>query len=257
MADGGRVDGGHGDGGRAAEEGWVRRYDARVVVIHWLFIIAFIPLLYTGLLLFRDWFASEFHVHGIHYLLPTFEGTLTVHIYTGVGVLVVGLVHVLLHIGQREKPILPKNVGIDLGSSIHNILYIFHMVRKQERGAGDKYRGNQRMTYVAFAYCLSLSGLTAVLARLHVLGDVGTLLHACAGVLIIFLSLYRILTLIRRHDGVAMRCILATGRMPVWYVRRNHFLWYRQLRGGYKAPPDPQYERMVPNEIEQGEVMKG
>ncbi len=79
-----------------------------------------------------------------------------------------------------------------------------------------------------------------------------------AVVLVIFLSMYRILTLIRRHDAVASKCILATGRMPLWYVKKNHFLWYRQLKGGYKAPKDPQYEKLAAQMMadDQPEVVK-
>jgi len=114
------------------------------------------------------------------------------------------------------------------------------------------------MTYVAFAYCLSLSAITALFVWQDLLGEVGVLMHVCAGVLVIFLSLYRILTLIRRHDAVASKCILATGRMPLWYVKKNHFLWYRQLKGGYKAPKDPQYEKLAAQMMsdEQPEVVK-
>jgi cytochrome b561 len=254
----GPPNGGGGGGGGGGGEGrrTVKRYGARVIVVHWLFVLTFIPLVFTGCLLLRDWWAAEFHVYGIDPVLPTFDGASTLHAYLGAVVLVIGLSHVLLHIRQRERPILPRKVGQDLGASIHNILYIFHLVARQERGAGEKYRGNQRMTYIALAYCLSLSGLTALVVRLDVAGGLAVLMHVCAGILILALSAYRILTLIRKHDAVATRCILATGRMPVWYVRKNHFLWYRQLRGGYDAPPEPHYEGYATDTEDKPEVMK-
>ena len=224
--------------------GWIKRYDGRVIGIHWAFLITFMPLLYTGLLLMRDWFIHEFHIHGVDPLLGTFEGTTEYHQYLGVAVLLVGLVHILLHIGQKEKHILPKNVGEDLGANIHNILYIFHMAPREERGAGEKYRRNQRMTYVALVYVVALSAITALILYLDLLGELSIVLHVLAGVLIIFISAYRIAYLIRTHDGVAIKSILATGRMPEWYAKKNHFLWYRSVKGGYKAPPDPEYEKI-------------
>ncbi len=234
--------------GRAVEE--IKRYDGKVIGAHWVFLILFIPFLYTGLLLFRDWFEHTYHIHGINYIFPSWEGIETWHVYLGIGVLVVGLVHILMHIGQKEKPILPKNVGADLGANIHNILYIFHMAPSAERGAGEKYKRHQRMTYVATVYCLILSAITGLWLWSGWWEDIGIIMHVIAGLLIVFLSGYRILSLIRRHDAIALRSIFVKGTMPAWYVKKHHFLWYRELKGGYKAPKDPGYEKLLPDDDE-------
>lgn len=236
--------------------GTIRRYGARVIVIHWLFIITFIPLLVSGLVLLRDWFAHEFHIYGIDYLVSPIDDLETWHSWFGLAVLVIGLVHILLHIGQKEKPIVPKNVGEDLAANIHNILYIFHLAPVAERGAGDKWKRNQRMTYVALVYCTSLSAITALFIYTELLGELGTVMHVGAGILMVFLAGYRILSLIRAHDGVSLKSILATGTMPEWYVKKNHFLWYRKLKGGYKAPPDPEYEKYSTEVVAKEEVVK-
>jgi cytochrome b subunit of formate dehydrogenase len=242
---------------KADRDAGIRRYGPKVIVAHWLFIITLFPLLYTGLLLLRDWFTHEFHIYGVDPIFPTFEGTEMYHWYFGVALLLVGLVHVIMHIGQKEKPILPKNVGEDLAANIHNIMYIFHMSPREERGAAEKYKRNQRMTYVAFGYVLTLTAITVLIMYLDLLGEVGEVLHIIAGILIIFLAGYRMVHLIRTHDWVAWKCILATGRMPEWYVRKNHFLWYRKERGGYKAPPDPEYEKFQIQSSNDTEVVKG
>lgn len=227
--------------GGAAEE--IKRYDGKVVGMHWLFLIIFFPFIYTALLMWRDWFVYVYHIHGINYIFPSWEGMETQHMYLGIALLVVGAVHILLHMGQKEKPILPKNVGVDLGANIHNILYIFHLAPSGERGAAEKYRRHQRMTYVALIYCLALSGFTALWVWSGWLEGQALIMHVIAGLLIVFIAGYRILHLIRTHDKVAIRSIMATGTMPLWYVKKNHFLWYRQLKGGYKAPKDPGYEK--------------
>jgi cytochrome b subunit of formate dehydrogenase len=225
------------------EGGMLRRYGGRVIVVHWLFIITFMPLLAMGILLMRDWFAREFHVYGIDYLIRTPTWALDWHMYLGAAVLIVGLVHILLHIGQKEKPILPRNVGADLAANIHHIMYIFHLSPLEERGAGEKYKRHQRMTYVALVYVVALLAVTAFLVWSDIVGELGLVLHVIAGVLALFLSAYRILSLFRKHDMVAIRSILATGKVPDWYAKRRHFLWYREVRGGYKPPEDPEYER--------------
>jgi cytochrome b subunit of formate dehydrogenase len=235
----------------------IERYGAEVIGVHWLFIIFLIPMLYTGLLMWRDWFTHEFHIYGIDYLFPSFEGMESIHVYTGLIVLAVGGAHLLAHWGQKEKHILPKNVGVDVAASVQAIFYIFHLSPKPERGAGEKYLRNQRMTYIALVYVVALCGITAIPLWLDWVNEMTEIMHILAGLLLVFLSGYRILYLIRIHDTVAMRSILATGTMPEWYVKKHHFLWYKQVKGGYKAPNDPQYEKLVPPADESGEGVDG
>jgi len=235
----------------------MERYGAEVIGVHWLFIIFIIPLLYTGLLLWRDWFTHEFHVYGINYIFPSFEGMERLHMFAGFALLTVGAAHLLTHMGQKEKPILPKNVGVDVAASVQAIFYIFHLSPKPERGAGEKWKRNQRMTYIALIYVVALCGLTAVPLMFNIFREMTLLMHIIAGLLLVFLSGYRILYLIRTHDKVAIRSIMSTGTMPEWYVKKHHFLWYRQVKGGYKAPKDPQYEKLMPPADETGEEVEG
>jgi cytochrome b subunit of formate dehydrogenase len=235
----------------------MERYGAEVVGAHWLFLIFLIPLLYTGLLLWRDWFAHEFHIYGINHLFPSFEGMERLHVFAGFALLTVGAAHLLSHYQQREKPILPKNVGVDVAASVQAIFYIFHLSPKPERGAGEKYLRNQRMTYIATIYVIALLGLTAIPLLLDFRNEMTELMHILAGLLMVFLAGYRILYLVRTHDRVAIRSIMRTGTMPEWYVKKNHFLWYRQVKGGYKAPKDPQYEKLLPPAEETGTEVDG
>jgi len=225
--------------------GEVRRYGADVIGVHWAFMLTFLPLLFTGFLLMRDWFNAEFKVYGVHELLPTPDGTAGLHLWLGVAVLVIGAVHIALHINQREKPIIPRDVGKDLSGALHNILYMLHLSRIEERGAHEKYRGEQRMTYVALLYTLSLSAITAGMTYVTGVRDLARVMHVIAGVLVLWLALYRVLGLVRKHDGVALRSILWKGTMPGWYVRKNHILWWRQLGGGYAPPPDIDFDALA------------
>ncbi len=238
------------DKGGGAE---MERYGAEVIGVHWLFVIFLVPLLYTGLLMFRDWFADEFHVYGINYIFHSFEGMERVHMISGLVILTVGAAHLMAHRDQKEKPILPKNVGVDVAASVQAILYIFHLSPRPERGAGEKYLRNQRMTYIATIYVIALCGLTAIPLLLDIGAELALSMHIIAGLLLVFLSGYRILYLVRTHDKVRIRSILVTGTLPEWYVKKHHFLWYRKVKGGYKAPKDPQYDRLLPPAEETGE----
>jgi cytochrome b subunit of formate dehydrogenase len=206
----------------------IERYGAEVIGVHWLFIIFLFPVLYTGLLMWRDWFTHEFHIYGVNHLFPSFDGMEDLHMYAAFAVLAVGAAHLMAHREQRDKPILPKNVGVDLAASVQAIFYIFHLSPKPERGAGEKYLRNQRMTYIATVYVISLCGLTAIPLLLGWVDEMTEIMHIIAGLLLVFLAGYRILYLIRTHDRVAVRSIMSTGTMPTWYVKKHHFLWYRQ-----------------------------
>ena len=240
---------GAGDRPRGGE---VRRYGGAVIGVHWAFMLTFLPLLFTGTLLMRDWFNVQFKVYGVHELLPTPAGTLQLHIWLGLAVLVIGAVHIALHINQREKHIIPRDVGKDLAGALHNILYMLHLSRIEERGAHEKYRGEQRMTYVALLYTVSLAAITAGMAYAPGMRDLAIVMHVIAGVLLLWLALYRVLGLVRKHDGVALRSILWKGTMPEWYVKKNHILWWRQLGGRYAPPPDIDFDALaeVPPAVE-------
>ncbi len=242
------------DKGRGAE---MERYGAEVIGVHWLFIIFLFPLLYTGLLLWRDWFAHEFHIYGINYAFPSFDGMDKLHMFAGIALLAVGAGHLMTHYQQKQKPILPKNVGVDVAASVQAIFYIFHLSPKPERGAGEKYLRNQRMTYIATVYVIALCGLTAIPLLMGWVNEMTEIMHILAGLLLVFLAGYRILYLIRTHDRVAIRSIMSTGTMPEWYAKKHHFLWYRQAKGGYKAAKDPQYEKFIPPADEIGEEVDG
>lgn len=236
-------------------EGELRRYGPEVIGVHWVYQILIWPLIITGWVQLRDWFLETFKIYKAFKLIPSYEWIPDVHLFAGTALLVVGLVHILIHARQAEKPMLPKDAGRDLKASMHNILHIFRLARWQERGASDKYKGNQRMTYVATLYCLSLSGLTAGFVLLGLGGETGNVLHIIAGVLFLFLSAYRILTLLKKRDRVVTRSILATGTVPEWYAKKNHYLWYRRTRGGYRPPPEIDFDDIARETSEEPEVV--
>jgi cytochrome b subunit of formate dehydrogenase len=229
----------------------VRRYGMEVVGVHWLFMVFVYPLVITGWFMLRDWFLETFRILHAFKVFPTYEWTPEVHTLVGVCLVFVGLIHLFVHAYQREKPMLPRDTGRDLKASMHNIMFLFYMAKRPTRGAEGKYRGDQRMTYVATVYTLFLSAITAAFVMAGWLGETGLILHIIAAVLFLFLSAYRILSLLRGSDRVISRSILATGTVPEWYAKKHFFGWYRKSRGGYKPPPEIDYDRLI-EELEDG-----
>jgi hypothetical protein len=62
------------------------------------------------------------------------------------------------------------------------------------------------------------------------MGEVSIWLHVVSGVMVLLLSTFRIVYLLRKREWIAWRALLRTGRMPEWYVRKNHPRWYEELR---------------------------
>lgn len=237
--------------GRNAE---VRRYGKEVVGVHWLFQVFVYPLVFTGWFMLRDWFLETFNIYHAFKVFPTYGWTPDVHTLVGVCLVFVGLIHLFVHSYQKDKPMVPRDTGRDLKASMHNIMFLFFMARRPTRGADGKYRGDQRMTYVATTYTLLLSAVTAVFVMTGLLGETGLILHIISAVLFLFLSAYRILTLIRGSDMVITRSILATGTVPRWYAKKHFFGWYRRTEGGYRPPPEIDFDRLMELEEASEEV---
>jgi cytochrome b561 len=205
------------------------RYGRKVIAVHWAVIISFLFLAWTGILLMRDWFLVTFNIFGGDLWFETFDLALEIHIASGVTICLLGLIHILLHVNQKEKPILPKNVASEFKATFETAMWVTFISRQKEGGSSDKYRANQRMSYLAIFYTLSLSAISAVF--ISVFGETGSAVHVVAGTLVGLLAAFRILYLLRTWDKIAWRSILSTGTMPLWYIKDNHYKWYLELKG--------------------------
>jgi len=228
---------------KSEREGQIRRYGYKVILFHWAFILTFSVMFFPGLKMARDWFFHHFKIYGVIEFVHAPSWLPTLHGWMGLVVLVLGLLHILMHVSQREKKMLTTSTVADIRATLHTLLFLFWMASREERGDQGKYRGNQRVAYIATIYTLGLSGLTGLFVWLGWLGEIGVILHVIAGALVGLLAAYRVAYLVRKRDGTAAKCVLATGTMPEWYVRKNHPRWYREVKGGYSAPPDLNFEQ--------------
>lgn len=205
------------------------RYGRKVIAVHWAVIIFFFTLAWTGILLMRDWFLVTFNIFGGDLWFPTFDGAVELHVASGVTIGLLGLIHVMLHIKQKDKPILPRNVASEFKATFETAMWVTFISRQKEGASSDKYQANQRLSYLAIFYTLALSTVSAVF--IFTFGETGSAVHVVAGTLVGLLAAFRILYLVRAWDRIALRCILSTGTMPIWYIKENHYNWYLQLKG--------------------------
>ncbi|MCK5397358.1 MAG: hypothetical protein KAJ33_03830 [Thermoplasmata archaeon] len=208
----------------------IKRYGYEVILVHWLFIALLGLNLALSYFLFRDWGYHEFHIHGALILIPTPVWTAELHAYSGLGIFIVGLVHAFMHISQRERPLLSKDTNIEFKAMVHSFLYMVFMASREEAGSAGKYRDNQRMFYLCTIYTIGLMGITILIMLTGYLGELGLLMHIIAGLLLVFLVAMKFAYLIRKRDFVAIKCIMMTGKMPEWYVKKFHFRWYRNIQ---------------------------
>ncbi len=210
------------------------RYGTKVIAMHWAVVFAFIPLAAMGALLARDWFLETFNIFGGDLLIGTPDSALTIHIGSGIALAILGIVHIIMHMRQKEKAMLPKNVSEEFSETLNTAMYVTFLSRQKEGRSSTKYKANQRMSYLATFYTLALAAVTALF--IGTIGEAGSAVHVVAGALVAFLALFRILYLIRERDPIANRCIFKTGTMPLWYIKEHHYLWYVQLKGDPEAP---------------------
>ena len=138
----------------------------------------------------------------------------------------------------------------ELRAALYSLLYLVFLTKKMERGSGDKYFKTQRIIYAFTVYVLGLAAITGFLFMADILGEYMQIVHIMAGVLVILVAVHRVALVIRKHDKVALRSVLATGTMPMWYVRKNHKVWYEQIVGRgaseFETPVDAKKTKKSP-----------
>ncbi len=209
----------------------IKRYGKIVVLEHWLAMLIILALSITGIFLARDWFVHEFHIHGAENFVPTPEYTLTIHKYAAFGILIVGAIHLAVHAGQKEKPVLPKRTFNELKAALYSLMFLVFLTKKQERGSGEKYLKSQRIIYAFTIYVLGLAAITGFLYLAGILNERMLISHIISGVLVLLIVVHRVALVVRKHDKVALKSVLASGTMPEWYVKKNHKAWYETLVG--------------------------
>lgn len=210
----------------------IRIFGLDAVVINWLVLITLGMVTFTGIILLKEFIYHELDIFGgIWSYLPHFDWMVDAHVYSGMSLLGVGLLHILLNLKNEDKELLPKNPAKEIKGVIHSFMYILFLAKRDEMGSHGKYKGHQRLSYIMLVYIIGTIGLSIILMQIEYIHEAGFLIHLALGVHLILIVLYRALLHLRKRDTVHLKAYYLTGKLPEWYVRKYHYLWFRQLVG--------------------------
>ena len=107
-------------------------------------------------------------------------------------------------------------------------MYLIGLARREGYGS-ERFYGRQRIIYLALIYILGLTILTGLLYYMNILSSDLAMVHVIPAGLSIMVLFFHFLITIRKHDTIALNCAFITGKLPRWYARKNHPIWYKKV----------------------------
>jgi cytochrome b subunit of formate dehydrogenase len=206
----------------------IQIYKPLTIIEIWAFTIILFIVAISGLFLLRDWLFLNFGVYGDKFI-STPNGILNVHIWSSLIFILLGLIHLTIHIFSKDKEILPVKTAQDFKSFLHSGLYLIGFARQEDYRSSGRFSGRQRITYIALVYILGLTAITGVLFYSNLLSDDLSLVHIIPGGLSIMVLLFHFLITIRKHDIVGLRCAFIDGKIPRGYARKKSPIWLKDI----------------------------
>lgn len=205
------------------------RFNSPIVIFeYWAFTIVLIVVTISGLFLLRDWIFEVFGVYGDKFI-NTPINTLQVHKMFGAVLVVLGLLHLAIHIASNKKDILPIWTRRDFKAFLHSGMYLIGFARMEDRRISDRYNGRQRIVYISLVYILGLAMITGLLIYVNLLTHELSMVHVIPGGLAFMVLLFQFLITLRKHDFISLKCTFLTGKLPIWYVRKNYPIIYKSM----------------------------
>lgn len=210
----------------------VCKYEPIVLIEIWLFTIFIVGLLITGLPLLRDVLYDFMGIYG-GLLFETPVGFEFLHSIFGFILIIVGLMHIAIHLGDKNKELLTKNPAKDFKAFFHSLFYLFYLSRREVTSGGERYSGRQRIVYLALVYTIGLAAISGmvlfIFSPTNEVSSIFTFTHVVAAIFIILILLFHLAINIRHHDITALKCSYISGKLPLWYIKKNHKIWYRKI----------------------------
>ena len=169
--------------------------------------------------------------------IPLIPGSTNLHYLFGFMLIFTVIFKLTTHSGGFSG-VLGGNTRKDLGGFIHSIYYIVFMVEKIQKTASHKFYGYQKITILLTIFALWMqifSGLILFTDPLagstvhNIFYRPLVLMHFLGAFLVLFLVIFHIAIIARRLDMYAIKSIFVNGRVPMWYVKKNHRLWYDEI----------------------------
>jgi cytochrome b subunit of formate dehydrogenase len=206
----------------------IQIYKPLTIIEIWAFTIILFIVAISGLFLLRDWLFLNFGVYGDKFI-STPKGILNIHIWSSLIFIILGLIHLVIHIFSKDKEILPEKTAQDFKSFLHSGLYLIGFARQEDYRSSGRFSGRQRIIYIALVYILGLAAITGVLFYINLLSDGLSLVHIIPGGLSIMVLLFHFLITIRKHDIVGLRCAFIDGKIPRGYARKKSPIWFKEI----------------------------
>ena len=205
------------------------KFNSPIVIFeYWAFTIVLIVVTITGLFLLRDWLFDVFGVYGDKFINTPVD-TMQFHKTFGVFLVILGLLHLAIHIASNKKEILPIWTKRDFKAFLHSGMYLIGFARKEDRRVSDRYNGRQKIVYVSLLYILGLAMITGLLFYGHILTHELSMVHVVPGGVAFMVLLFQFLIILRKHDWTSLKCTFLTGKLPAWYVRKNYPIIYKNM----------------------------
>jgi hypothetical protein len=173
---------------------------------------------------------------GIHggLLFKTPSNFPDLHEIFGFLLIIIGIMHLAIHAGNKRSELLMKRPKTDFKAFLHSLMYLIGFAKREEQGGGGRYSSRQRIVYMALVYSIGLLAISGVSLFINS-GDnefasMFIVTHVVSAILIFLILLFHLAINIRRHDSVALKCSFGTGKLPLWYVKKNHKIWYLKIQ---------------------------
>lgn len=213
----------------------VRKYHLSTIIAHWLLIISVFALIFTeGVVLINK---ITDYLNLLELTLPELPHKTSIHIVFGF-ILLFSILFVIFTRTVDLKAIMDGKFIRNFGGFVRSFLYLVGLEKRLEGGEVTKFYCYQKMTFVFMGFTLWIMIFSGMVLFVNAnpdssinqtfIGSVRTL-HIIGSLLIILLIIYHIAILIRRFDGVALKCMFIHGKLPLWYVKKYHKIWYNEI----------------------------
>lgn len=150
--------------------------------------------------------------------------------------LIIGaLAHIAAHSLDKNKDILTKDPLRDFKTFLHSTFYLIGFAKREDLSGGGRYYARQRIVYISLVYTIGLAAISGFPLYIGTIeGSFSSMLkvtHILAGISIILILLFHLAINIRRHDLHELKCSFATGKLPLWHLKKHHKIWYFKILG--------------------------
>jgi cytochrome b subunit of formate dehydrogenase len=213
----------------------VQKYSIFTIFAHWILLISVLGLIFTGGFPLLNSALSLLVIDNLS--IPELPYSTFIHNIFGF-VLVFGIVFVIFTHSINLKDILSGKVIKDIGAFIRSFLYIIFLEDRLESGGSAKFYGYQKVTFILTIFALWMQIFSGLLLFFDPISGsnvsqvfMGSIqkIHLVGAILLVLLVLYHLIMAIRRLDKLSLKCIFYNGKIPLWYVKKNHRLWYENI----------------------------